>query len=132
MSYLQIGTQLAKDNAYYAAEIAKQKSREAGIDQYTPDTQYIGNTLYSTGTYAKDTASATASEFTQSYNDGTLGTKASESAGKAYSMFSTFGSSLISQVQNYASTVPGGGAGLAEPNEPVIIIEENKNQIDSS
>ena len=54
---------MAKDNAYYAAEVAKQKSKDAGIDQYAPDTQFIGSTLYSTGTYAKDTASATATEF---------------------------------------------------------------------
>ncbi len=81
MSYLQIGAQLAKDNAYYAAELAKKKSKEAGIDQYAPDTKFIGNTLYSTGNYAKETANATATEFTQSYNDGTLGSKAQEKAG---------------------------------------------------
>ena len=44
-------------------------------------------------------------------------------------MLSSLGGSLISQVQAYAPPVPGGGAGLADP-EPVI--EENKTQIDSS
>jgi len=46
-------------------------------------------------------------------------------------MFSALGSSLLTKVQNYAPPVPGGGVGLAEPDQPVIS-EENKTQIDSS
>jgi hypothetical protein len=74
--------------------------------------------LYTNASYAKEQASATLGSVHQSYNDGTLSTKATEKAGKAYNMLSAMGGSLISRVQSYQQ--PG------EPEEPTIR-EENKD-----
>lgn len=96
MSYLQIAAQKAKDNAAYAADIARQQAKSTGIDQYAPDTKVLGDSLYTNAEWAKNTASSNLGGVQASYNDGTLGTKAQEKAGAAYGMFAALGGSLIS------------------------------------
>lgn len=95
-SYLSWASEKAKENVYYASDVAKQKGEEYQVKEKVQGaTTYMYSSATELGSSVKTTAVDSAASLQQSAAEGTLTKKAQENAQYAASSIYGMGSSLF-------------------------------------